>query len=86
MNLDEAYQHLTELANCGDPYFAEAATVVGQSAQACQNGQMSPAELKELLLDVQRQITIVEEMNQLAFKEKLNTVITGLITIVGAVA
>ena len=86
MTLDEAYQHLTDLVNSGDPQFAEAANFVGQSVQAAQNGQMSKEELAEILRDVQRQMNIINEMSQMAYKEKLNVAINGLITIIGAVA
>ena len=85
MTLDQIYADLTELVNCGDPTFANAANFVGQLAQQCQAGQMSPEELAETLQDVQRQTNILQEASQLAFKEKLNTCINGLIAIAGAV-
>jgi hypothetical protein len=85
MNLDQIYQDLTELTQCGDATFANAANFVGQLAQQCQQGQMSPEELAETLQDVQRQTNILQEASQLAFKEKLNTCINGLIAIAGAV-
>jgi polyhydroxyalkanoate synthesis regulator phasin len=85
MTLDQIYADLTELVNSGDPTFANAANFVGQLAQQCQQGQMSKEELEETLLDVQRQINILQNMEQMAFKEKLNTCINGLIAIAGAV-
>lgn len=85
MNLDQIYAELTELANSGDPTFANAANFVGQLAQQAQAGQMSKEELEETLLDVQRQMNILQNMEQLAFKEKLNTCINGLIAIASAV-
>jgi hypothetical protein len=42
---------------------------------------MTSAEAKEILEDAQRQLVILEDMSQLALKEKLNTIITGLITL-----
>lgn len=85
MNLDQIDQALAELANCGDPAFANAADQVREMTKQALAGQMSPAELKEILADMQRQLDIIQDMNQMAFKEKLNTIINGLITIAGAV-
>ena len=85
MTLDQIYADLTELANSGDPTFANAANFVGQLAQQAQAGQMSKEELTETLEDVQRQMNILQDMSQMAFKEKLNTCINGLIAIASAV-
>jgi hypothetical protein len=85
MTLDQIYADLTELVNCGDPTFANAANHIGQMAQQCQAGQMSPEELTEILEDIQRQLNILQNMEQMAVKEKLNTCINGLIAIAGAV-
>lgn len=85
MTLDDAYQHLTDLVNSGDPQFAAAANFVGKSVQDAQAGQMSTEELAEVLLDVQRQMNIINEMSQLAYKEKLNVAINGIIAIIGIV-
>lgn len=85
MNLDELQQGLAELINSGDPVFANAANTVQQLTEQAKAGQLSSAELKEILEDTQRQLAIINEMNQLEFKEKLNTILTGLITIASAV-
>lgn len=85
MNLDELQQQLAELANSGDPVFAQAAQQVNELTEQARAGQLSSAELKEILEDMQRQLSIITEMQQLAFKEKLNTILTGLITIASAV-
>jgi len=85
MNLDQINQQLAQLANSGDPVFADAANYVAQATQAAQAGQMSPQDLAEILKDVQRQINIIDDMNQLQFKETLNTCINGIIMIAGAV-
>lgn len=85
MTLDDINQQLAALANCGDPTFANAAMYVAQATQAAQAGQMSPSELAETLKDLQRQMDIIQDMSQLAYKEKLNTLINGLITIAGVV-
>ena len=85
MTLDELQQGLVELANSGDPVFAQAAATVQELTEQAKSGQLSSAELKEILEDQQRQLSIITEMNQLEFKEKLNTILTGLITIASAV-
>jgi len=85
MTLDELQQELVELANSGNEVFANAAQQVNELTEQAKAGQLSSAELKEILKDMQRQLDIIQEMSQLAFKEKLNTILTGLITIASAV-
>jgi len=85
MTLDELQQGLAELANSGDPVFAQAAQQVNELTEQAKAGQLSSAELREILEDMQRELNIISEMNQLEFKEKLNTILTGLITIASAV-
>ena len=85
MNMDDIYAQLQELAQCGDPTFANAANFVGQITSQAHQGQMAPSELIETLQDVQRQISIIQDMSQLQYKEKLNTIINGVIAIAGAV-
>jgi hypothetical protein len=81
MDLNQLQQQLADLANSGDPVFAQAASNIQQMVEAAKAGQLAPAELREILLDQQRQLSIVSEMSQLQFKEQLNTILTGLITI-----
>ena len=85
MTLDDINQQLAALANCGDQTFSDAAKYVAQAVQAVHAGQMSPQDLAEMLKDMQRQMDIIQDMNQLRFKETLNTCINGLIVIAGAV-
>ena len=85
MTLDDINNQLAALANSGDPTFANAANYVAQATQAVQAGQMSPQDLAEMLKDMQRQMDIIQDMSQLAYKETLNTCINGLIVIAGAV-
>ena len=85
MNLDHINQELSNLANSGDPVFAQAAAYVAGLAAQAQAGQVAPEEMVELLKDVQRQINVIDQMSQLEFKEKLNTLINGLITLAGFV-
>jgi hypothetical protein len=85
MDLNQLQQQLADLANSGDPVFSNAANNIQQMVEATKAGQLSPSELKEILLDQQRQLSVVNEMSQLQFKETLNTILTGLITIAAAV-
>jgi RNA polymerase-interacting CarD/CdnL/TRCF family regulator len=48
-------------------------------------GNISQPEYAELLLDLQRQITITENMSQFETKQRLNTAITALVTLASAV-
>ena len=85
MDLNQLQQQLADLTNSGDPVFAQAAYNIQQMVEATKAGQLTPAELKEILLDQQRQLNIISEMSQLSFKEQLNTILTGLITIASVV-
>jgi hypothetical protein len=85
MTLDELQQQLADMINSGDPVFSNAAAQVQALTEQAKAGQLSSAELREILEDMQRQMSIITEMSQLEFKEKLNTVLTGLITIASAV-
>jgi hypothetical protein len=81
MNLDSLQHELAEIVNSRDPIFATFAQQINEIVEQAKSGQMSNAEVKEILEDAQRQLGILEDMSQLALKEKLNTVITGLITL-----
>ena len=85
MTLDELQQQLADLVNSGDPVFANAAQQVNELTEQAKAGQLSNAELKEILEDMQRQLSIINEMSQLEYKEKLNTVLNGLIIIASVV-
>jgi hypothetical protein len=81
MSLDNIQSSLAEIANSGDPTFANFANEINSIVEQAKAGQMSNAEVAEILADAQRQLAILEDMSQLAFKEKLNTAINGLILI-----
>jgi len=85
MTLDTLQSYLVEIANTSDPTFSQFASDINQVVEQAKVGQLSNADVKEILEDAQRQLAILEDMSQLAFKEKLNTVLTGLITIASAV-
>ena len=81
MNLDNIQQSLAEIANSNDPTFAQFAHDINMIVEQAKVGQMSNAEVTEILKDAQSQLAILEDMSDLAFKEKLNVAINGLITI-----
>jgi uncharacterized FlaG/YvyC family protein len=85
MNIDQINQELANLVNSGDPVFATAANQVAQMTAAAQAGQLSTEELAELLKDMQRQLDIIQDMSQLKFKETLNTIITGLLSLAAVI-
>jgi hypothetical protein len=85
MNLNEIQSHLASIANSGDPVFAEFANNINSIVEQAKAGSMSNEEVAEIMADAQRQLAILEDMSDLAFKEKLNAIITGLITIAKAV-
>lgn len=85
MSLDNIQHTLVEIANSGDATFSTFAQQINTVVEQAKAGQMSNEELAEILRDAQSQLIILEDMSQLAFKEKLNAVITGLITIARAV-
>ena len=85
MNLDNIQSQLAEIANSGDPTFAQFAHDINMIVEQAKVGQMSNAEVAEILRDAQSQLAILEDMSDLAFKEKLNVAINGLITIALAV-
>ena len=74
MNLDELQQQLADLVNSGDETFATAAANVNLLTEQAKAGEISSAELKEILEDMQRQLSIINEMSQLDRKStRLNS-------------
>ena len=61
------------------------ATATAAYGEELRAGNISQTEYSELLQDLQRQITITENMSQFETKQRLNTAITALITIAAAV-
>jgi len=85
MTLDDINQQLAAIINSGDPTFAQAAQYIAQATQAAQSGQLSKDDLAQILADCQRQLSIINDESQLAYKNTLNTIITGIIAIAGIV-
>ena len=73
------------LNNPDDENTRMVATATRAYTEELQAGNISQAEYAELLRDLQRQITITENMSQFETKQRLNTAITALITIASAV-
>ena len=73
------------LNNPDDDNTRMVATATRAYTEELQAGNISQAEYAELLRDLQRQITIVENMSQFETKQRLNTAITALVAIASAV-
>ena len=73
------------LNNPDDENTRMVATATRAYTEELQAGNISQTEYAELLRDLQRQITIVENMSQFETKQRLNTAITALVTIASAV-
>ena len=73
------------LNNPDDDNTRMVATATRAYTEELQAGNISQSEYAELLRDLQRQIIIVENMSQFETKQRLNTAITALITIVSVV-
>jgi RNA polymerase-interacting CarD/CdnL/TRCF family regulator len=73
------------LNNSDDENTRMVATATNAYTEELRAGNISRAEYAELLLDLQRQITITENMSQFETKQRLNTAITALIAIASAV-
>jgi RNA polymerase-interacting CarD/CdnL/TRCF family regulator len=73
------------LNNSDDENTQMVATATNAYTEELKAGNISQSEYAELLRDLQRQITITENMNQFETKQRLNTAITALITIALAV-
>ena len=73
------------LNNPDDENTKMVATAINAYTEELKAGNISRSEYADLLLDLQRQITITENMTQFETKQRLNTAITALFTIASAV-
>ncbi len=73
------------LNNPDDENTRMVATATAAYGEELRAGNISQAEYAELLQDLQRQITITENMSQFETKQRLNTAITALVTLASAV-
>jgi RNA polymerase-interacting CarD/CdnL/TRCF family regulator len=78
-------QILHILNNPDDENTRMVATATNAYGEELRAGNISQSEYAELLRDLQRQITITENMSQFETKQRLNTAITALVTIASAV-
>jgi RNA polymerase-interacting CarD/CdnL/TRCF family regulator len=73
------------LNNPDDENTRMVATATAAYGEELRAGNISQTEYAELLQDLQRQITITENMSQFETKQRLNTAITALVTLAAAV-
>jgi RNA polymerase-interacting CarD/CdnL/TRCF family regulator len=73
------------LNNPDDENTRMVATATAAYTEELRAGNINHGEYAELLLDLQRQIVIIENMSQFETKQRLNTAITALITLALAV-
>jgi RNA polymerase-interacting CarD/CdnL/TRCF family regulator len=79
------HEVLQLLNSTADENTRQAATATAAYTEELRAGNISQAEYAELLLDIQRQITINENMSEFETKQRLNTAITALVTLASAV-
>ena len=81
----EENQSLLQSIQSSDPEVNIAAVKANQYTEMCKVGQITGAELIELLQDIQRTAAIDQSMNDLESLVKLNIAINALVTIAQAV-
>jgi hypothetical protein len=74
----QVLQTLNDTADQNTQMVAEATATYTQELRA---GNISQAEYIELMLDIQRQLTITDNLAEFETKQRLNTAITGLISL-----
>jgi len=84
MSIEENQAILSSISS-PDPEVNVAAVKANQYTAMCKAGQISGAELIELLQDIQRTAAIDQTMNDLHSLEMLNVAINALVTIAQAV-
>jgi predicted ATP-grasp superfamily ATP-dependent carboligase len=77
----EYNQSLLASISSSNPDVNAAAAEINQLTEMCKAGQISKEEYVELCEDVQRKVNIQANMAELEAMERLNTAISGLITI-----
>jgi hypothetical protein len=74
----QVLQTLNDTTDQNTQMVAEATATYTQELRA---GNISQAEYIELMLDIQRQLTITDNLAEFETKQRLNTAITGLISL-----
>lgn len=77
----EYNQSLLASIGSDDSVLVAAASEVNQLTELCKSGEISQDEYVELIADIQCKVNIQCDMNELKAMERLNTAITGLISI-----
>ena len=75
------HQVLQTLNDTTDQNTQMVAETTAAYTQELRAGNISQAEYIELMLDIQRQLTITNNLAELETKQRLNTAITGLISL-----
>jgi RNA polymerase-interacting CarD/CdnL/TRCF family regulator len=79
------HEVLELLNSTADENTRQVATATNAYTEELKAGNINQAEYAELLRDLQRQITITENMSEFETKQRLNTAITALVTLASAV-
>jgi RNA polymerase-interacting CarD/CdnL/TRCF family regulator len=79
------HEVLQLLNSSADENTRQVATATNAYTEELKAGNINQSEYAELLRDLQRQITITENMGEFETKQRLNTAITALVTLASAV-
>ncbi len=79
------HEVLELLNSTADENTRQVATATAAYTEELRAGNINQSEYAELLRDLQRQITITENMGEFETKQRLNTAITALVTLASAV-
>ena len=79
------HEVLQLLNSTADENTRQVATATAAYTEELRAGNINQSEYAELLRDLQRQITITENMGEFETKQRLNTAITALVTLASAV-
>lgn len=85
MSLQHIEHELLMLAASNDPVIQTEANTVGEYTEMMKAGKLSKDEYIELIADIQRTISIHQNMSEMEAKERLNVAINGLISIASLV-
>lgn len=81
MSLQNIEHELLMIAASNDPVLQSEANTVGEYTEMMKAGKLSNDEFVELLQDIQRTISIHQNMSEMEAKERLNVAINGLISL-----
>ena len=81
MNIDDLQRELLICFSSTDPAVQNAANLTNQYTEMLRAEEISPEEYVEILADIQRSIVISQQMSEMEAKQRLNLVITGLVSV-----